>query len=76
MINLLFKSPAGLFFARPVMGLWVFFNPLIPIKCELHCAIILFNYSSLQIWSIMAGCLARLLLFMRTKIDIFGRSAI
>ena len=53
MINLLFESLVGLFFCQTCNGCLNFFNPLIPIKCELHCAIILFDYSVLQSWIIM-----------------------
>ena len=61
MINLLLNHWLASFFAITATGDWIFVTLLIPIKCELHCAIILFDYSASQSWIDMAGCLARFL---------------
>ena len=67
MINLLFESLVGLFFCQTCNGHLDFLAAPISIKCKLHCAIILFDYSALQSWIIMAGCLLRFLVFHANK---------
>ena len=67
MINLLLNHWLAGFFAITATGDWIFVILLIPIKCELHCAIILFDYSVLQSWIIMVRCLAWFLVIHTNK---------